>query len=93
MTIYSVNSIVGEMNNYEVMAGKKLRSRSVSSGRNIDKVGSESSRTETESLNPGSETQVDGASVEIDSVNDRPVDSHYDSSNNAVRRHRKRWRL
>ena len=82
MTIYSVSSIVGEMNNYEAMAGKKLRSRSVSSGRNIDKVGSESSRPETESLNPGSETQLDGDSVEIDGVNDRPVSGHCGSGNN-----------
>jgi len=73
---------VGEMNNHEAMAGKKLRSRGVSSGRNVDKVVSESSRTETESLNPGSETDLDGASVEIDSVNDRPVNGHCDSSIN-----------
>jgi hypothetical protein len=68
-------------NHYKVIAGRKLKSSSVCLAQNVDKVSSESSRTEAESLNSGSEIKLDVASVEIISVNDRPVNVYCDSSN------------
>jgi hypothetical protein len=55
--IYRVSSIVGELNNCDKMAGKKLRSRSVSVGRDVEEAYSETAHMEAES-NPIQENEL-----------------------------------
>jgi hypothetical protein len=60
------------------MAGRKLKSRSVSLGRYIDKVSAEQSQSEPEPLDPGAEAEL--ASVEINSANDRALNVYCESN-------------
>jgi hypothetical protein len=65
------------------MAGRKLRSRSVSLGREVDEGGSETPHKEAESNKPSQEAEIVRATFEVNSVNGQ-VNGHSDSSNNVM---------
>jgi hypothetical protein len=70
------------------MTERKLRSRSFSIVRDVDKIGQETPFTETEASDTGKETELDRGIVEVDeeinSVTDRQIKPSSDSSNTSV---------
>jgi hypothetical protein len=78
---YRVSSIVGELN-CDKMAGKKLQSRSVSEGRDIEEANSETAHEQAES-NPTQENELGRGIGEVNGV-DRQRNSHSESSNNEI---------
>ena len=70
------------------MTERTLRSRSISLVRDVDEAGQERSFMETEANNASQETELDRTIVEVNedmnSVTNRQVRAHSDSSNNVV---------